>query len=106
MSTEIVALLIEESEWIEAHYYDEDSRYRLVPCACSEPTCRCHDLADVWEEPDGRTSIICGCCMADCPDVHGSQVIGLIEPARGSNDIDIRAEYDFSDARPNPYQVR
>jgi len=85
MSIYIVAFLIEESERIEADYYDEDSIYRLVPCPCDEPDCRCRDLADVWEEPSGRTQIICGCCMVDCPDVHGGQVIGLLEPSAKSN---------------------
>jgi len=81
MNTDITANFTtcgEYSDW----YYDEDSRYRLVCCPCKEPTCRCQDLADVWEEPDGRTRIICGCCMADCPDVHGDQIIGLLEPAQ------------------------
>lgn len=42
------------------------------PCDCRD--CECTQSTDL-ELSDG--SHMCGCCMADCPDVHGSDGIRL-----------------------------
>src|SRR5690349_8972673 len=38
----------------------------LPACAC--PDCTCRNFGDIITN-SGRP--MCGCCMADCPDVHG-----------------------------------
>lgn len=39
------------------------------PCEC--PDCECVNDADIQFENSERA--LCGCCIADCPDVHGPQ---------------------------------
>lgn len=34
-------------------------------CACDRPGCHCDGIADA-----GEGYLVCGCCMADCPDAH------------------------------------
>lgn len=51
---------------------DEDRLRHGMPargtiCAC--PDCTCSNEADVGTPEDPR----CGCCVADCPDVHGPE---------------------------------
>ena len=45
-------------------------------CHCDIKDCHCDGIADVYI-PDGdkkvgdtKPELLCGCCMADCPDVH------------------------------------
>ncbi|GAA3932544.1 hypothetical protein GCM10022383_08820 [Microbacterium soli] len=45
---------------------------RGTACGCQE--CSCANEADLW----WGGSPICGCCLADCPDVHpGNETHGI-----------------------------
>ncbi|MBK8445274.1 MAG: hypothetical protein IPL41_00695 [Micropruina sp.] len=39
-----------------------------IRCECQHPGCSCTNDADLILS-DG--TCVCGCCLADCPDVHG-----------------------------------
>lgn len=41
----------------------------MVPCRC--PDCECTNTTDILVGDDDTP--MCGCCLADCPDVHGPE---------------------------------
>ncbi len=54
----------------------------------------CLNLSIAAEEADDRDRArwsLCGCCMADCPDVHPTPTPGFFDPAPGS--VTFAAEY-------------
>lgn len=54
------------------------------------PDGRCLNLSTAAEEPEDASLSAwtqCGCCMADCPDVHPTPTPGFFEPVPGSATI-------------------
>lgn len=71
-------------------------------CACDFTGCRCDSDAD-FVTPRGVP--LCGCCLADCPDVHDQDLIVVVRAVPWSggwelhvDDVDVTQVADLADA--------